>query len=277
MNLLNNAKTKFSFKFVRLSSTKIYSEKNSPKNPQNWENLDDTLLYYQCPLSQPSEKIAGFGFNKCLATTSIFLSGPDGWTLRYNDIVPKLQQLHKEGYRLVMFCNHSPIGRARHPDTKRNAVLQQIGRTGGVVEEINVPMDIFVSTYHPQKRKTGDAPALDSDNFRKPSPGMWKFLVEKCNGGVRADTAKSFYVGGSAGRPKSPTHKNADHSDYDLKFAESCGITFHTDTDYFDLSAKQQGPSLKGNKRGKRSPKQIGEGEEDDSSNETKAKEATKE
>jgi hypothetical protein len=50
------------------------------------------------------------------------------------------------------------------------------------------------------------------------------------------------------------------------------GITFHTDSDYFGTEAKQQGPSLKGNKRGKRAKA----GEQEGGAKETQA-EAAKE
>jgi histidinol phosphatase-like enzyme len=54
----------------------------------------------------------------------MFLAGPDSWTLRYQNIIPKLKELHDEGYRLVMFSNHSPIGRAVNPESKRNGINQ---------------------------------------------------------------------------------------------------------------------------------------------------------
>jgi hypothetical protein len=40
-----------------------------------------------------------------------------------------------------------------------------------------------------------------------------------------------------------------------LSFLENAKIKFYTDSDFFGDSTKLQGPSLKGNKRGKRSTK----------------------
>jgi histidinol phosphatase-like enzyme len=52
---------------------------------------------------------------------------------RYNDIIPKLAELHKDGYRLAIFANHSPIGRAVHPDAKRNGMPEQENDDSGEI------------------------------------------------------------------------------------------------------------------------------------------------
>jgi bifunctional polynucleotide phosphatase/kinase len=195
------------------------------------------LLYYECPESKPSKKIAAFGFNRSLANISLFLSGENGWTLRYTDIPEKLLDLHNAGYKIVIFSNHSPIGKAVRAETKEKAVLQQIKRTGGVAEAINVPINIFIATAKISKSEDEAA-----DIYRKPATGMWDFLIENCNGGVKPEIGKCFYVGGLAGRQKSEVNKHADHSDYDLKFAENVGLKFILDNEYF--REKGHGPAL---------------------------------
>lgn len=55
---------------------------------------------------------------------------------------------------------------------------------------------------------------------------MWDCLVEKCNGGVKVDVTKSFYVGDAAGRAK-------DHSASDKQFAAKCNLKFYTEKEFF--------------------------------------------
>jgi len=140
------------------------------------------------------------------------------------------------GTKLLFFSNHAPIGKAVRPDTKEKAILQQIRRTGGVAETVDVPIDIFVSTSKVQKSEEENV-----DKYRKPATGMWKYLVDNCNGGVTPDLSQCFYVGGLAGREKGPG-QSKDHSDYDLKFAENVGIKFILDNEYF--TEKGHGPTL---------------------------------
>jgi len=200
-----------------------------------------------------------------LGTTSIFKKGPDSWTLRYATAPAKLKELHEQGYKLVIFTNHSPIGRAVQEESRQKAIIQQTGRTGGFVELAQLPFQIFISAGRTQsqygKIQKGDPHNLETDIYRKPETGMWDFMAKNCNGGVSINLAESFYVGGAAGRPKADGRKNADHSDYDIKFAKNIGIKFYADDEYFELSAKQPGPSLAGNK--KRVSKKGQEGHED--------------
>lgn len=68
--------------------------------------------------------------------------------------------------------------------------------------------------------------ASTKDTNHKPSTGMWDCLVEKCNGGVKVDVTKSFYVGDAAGRAK-------DHSASDKQFAAKCNLKFYTEKEFF--------------------------------------------
>jgi len=211
----------------------------SPVNPQNWKT-HETLMYYESPNIVHSPKIAFFGFNKCLVTTSLYQRGPDAWRLRYTDIPQKLKELHDNGYKLVVFCNQSFIGQAQDPEAKERAIVHQTARMGGMIELIQLPFQIFVATARTARRS--DLPILDK--YRKPAPGMWNFLVAHCNGGIAPDISSCFYVGGAAGRPRIPGRR-ADHSDYDIKFAENAGLKYNTDEEYFGLESKQKGPPAK--------------------------------
>jgi len=211
----------------------------SPVNPQNWKT-HETLMYYESPNIVHSPKIACFGFNKCLVTTSLYQRGPDAWRLRYTDIPQKLKELHDNGYKLVVFCNQSFIGQAQDPEAKERAIVHQTARIGGMMELIQLPFQIFVATGRTARRS--ELPIVDK--FRKPAPGMWNFLIAHCNGGIPPEISSCFYVGGAAGRPRVPGRR-ADHSDYDIKFAENAGIKFITDEDYFGLDSKQKGPPAK--------------------------------
>jgi len=211
----------------------------SPVNPQNWKT-HETLMYYESPNIVHSPKIACFGFNKCLVTTSLYQRGPDAWRLRYTDIPQKLKELHDNGYKLVVFCNQSFIGQAQDPEAKERAIVHQTARMGGMIELIQLPFQIFVATARTARRS--ELPILDK--YRKPAPGMWNFLVAHCNGGIAPDISSCFYVRGAAGRPRIPGRR-ADHSDYDIKFAENAGLKYNTDEEYFGLESKQKGPPAK--------------------------------
>eukprot|EP01126_Amoeba_proteus_P008728 TRINITY_DN1328_c0_g1_i3.p1 TRINITY_DN1328_c0_g1~~TRINITY_DN1328_c0_g1_i3.p1 ORF type:complete len:241 (+),score=43.67 TRINITY_DN1328_c0_g1_i3:71-793(+) len=216
-----------------------FSSPQGPYDLNNWKQ-HEFMLYYEAPDCKPSSKIAAFGFNKALATTSIFKSGPDAWTMRYAEIPDKLRKLHEEGFKLVIFTNHSSIGKARTVVTRERATIQQTGRCAGLITLLGLPFQVFISTARAPDKKNPEI-----DFYRKPNPGMWHFMVEHCNAGITPDMEASFYVGGAAGRTVVPKGRNPDHSDYDILFAQNVGIPFFTDDDYFDMNTKLPGPPLK--------------------------------
>jgi len=212
-------------------------------------------MYWEHPNSKPSDKIACFGFNKSLVSTSIFRRGEEAWTIRYATIPEKLKALHEEGYKLVIFSNYSYIGSAVHPDIKQKEILQQTARCGGLVEILDLPFQIFVATAKTDKRRrvpdetpmmVSTPPPAVADPYRKPAPGMWNFLIQNCNGGIKPDMSKCFYVAGGAGRKKDSAagRKHDDHTDYDILFAKNAGLTFTPDDIYFDVKKKLPGPSM---------------------------------
>ena len=42
---------------------------------------------------------------------------------RYADVPDKLKELHDQGYKIVIFCNHSPIGRVVKPEPKERGII----------------------------------------------------------------------------------------------------------------------------------------------------------
>jgi len=182
------------------------------KDAWKWE---ETVMYWESDDIKHSDKIASFDFDGCLANTSLFKKGPDAWSILFPGIPDKLKSLHKEGYKLIIFTNQSDIGKAAKPETREKAINEKKGRLMGFVQMVGLPFQIFVST----------AKTTVADKYRKPAIGMWEFLRDKMNGGVKIDMAKSFFVGDAAGRKR-------DHSDSDIKFAAAVGLTFHTE-EYF--------------------------------------------
>jgi len=178
-----------------------------------------TLLYYEYGDIKPSSRIASFDYDGCLANTSLFKKGPDAWSVLFPGKTENvLKEVTEAGYKLVIMTNQSEIGRAKAAYEK--TVAEKKSRLLGFVKKIGLPCQIYVAT----------APSKAEDPFRKPGTGMWEFLEEHKNGGVKVDRSKSFFVGDAAGRPK-------DHSDTDLKMAQALGVTFYTEQQMFKEQA----------------------------------------
>ncbi|XP_071657207.1 bifunctional polynucleotide phosphatase/kinase isoform X2 [Patagioenas fasciata] len=182
-----------------------------------WHHLG-SLLVFEPPGLRPSAQIAGFDLDGTLITPKsgkVFPTGPDDWRILYPEIPKKLKQLHKEGYKLVVFTNQLGIsrGRLRPQDfkVKVEAVTQRLG----------VPLQVLVAT----------GPGI----YRKPVLGMWDHACQEANGDVTVSVAKSFYVGDAAGRPRlwAPGRPKKDFSCSDRLFALNAGLRFHTPEEFF--------------------------------------------
>ena len=71
-----------------------------------------------------------------------------------------------------------------------------------------------------------------TDQYRKPSPVMWRLFCETLNGELQIDEEESFYCGDAAGRIATETRKK-DHSADDKIYAQTIGLTFHTPESLF--------------------------------------------
>lgn len=85
--------------------------------------------------------------------------------------------------------------------------------------------------------------ATESDQYRKPALGMWKYCLEKVFTGQKVDMEGSFYCGDAAGRPASGTRKK-DFTDTDIKFAKNIGIRFLTPEQFFLDEKEEVAPKI---------------------------------
>lgn len=99
--------------------------------PWKWKG---TLLYFESPSIQPSDKIASFDFDGTLAKTSLFKHGADAWSILYPTCVQKLTKLYRAGYKLVIFTNQAAIGKAKA--TKEKVIAEKKGRLAGFVNKV---------------------------------------------------------------------------------------------------------------------------------------------
>lgn len=185
------------------------------KLPHCWKAFS-SVIFNEADDLHPSEKIAAFDFDGCLANTDVRRSGAEAWSLMYPSIPKKLQDYHQEGFKLVIFSNESNI--ERWTKSRQKAVDSKLGRLEAFLKVVKVPMQAFISCG---KEGSGDA-------CRKPSPGMWHLLERHLNGGVPIDKERSFYVGDAAGR-------KGDHSAADLGFAQAVDLKFYIPEDVFKL------------------------------------------
>jgi len=169
---------------------------------------------------QPSEKLACFDYDGCLAKTSLFSKGPDAWSVRHPSIPKRLKELHEKGYKLVIMTNQSDIGKAK-PENKPKMIAEKVARLTGFAKAVDLPFQILVATA-----KAKDA----SDAYRKPAIGMWTFAAEN-NGGITPKKDQCVFVGDAAGRKK-------DHGDTDRAFAHAAGLKFFTEDEFFENNAQ---------------------------------------
>lgn len=139
----------------------------------------------------------------------VFAKDCNDWKL-WDPVVPaKMQQLEKDGYKIVIFTNQMGISKGKTHLSDVQIKMENLAK------EMNIEIQAFL--------------AIEDDEFRKPSTIMWEVL-ENNNGGIKIDKAESFYCGDAAGR-KSLKHK--DFSDSDLKFSLNCGLKFFTPENLF--------------------------------------------
>lgn len=59
------------------------------------------VYFLQLGDPQQSEKVAAFDFDGTLVNTAVRRHGADAWSLLFNTVPQKLQQLHNDGFRIV--------------------------------------------------------------------------------------------------------------------------------------------------------------------------------
>ncbi|KAJ8585213.1 PNK3P-domain-containing protein [Rhizopogon salebrosus TDB-379] len=127
------------------------------------------------------------------------------WEWWRTTVPAKLQELHQEGYSIVLVSNQALRQRQLEDWKKKIPLISAALPT--------VPFRLFAASA--------------KDGFRKPMPGMWDeleriFAVDN----VRIDRDASFFVGDAAGRA-------GDFASTDRKWAVNIGIPFYTPEEYF--------------------------------------------
>ncbi len=98
----------------------------------------------------------------------------EDWVWWHETVPKKLAELHKDGYRLIIFTNQGGIekGHTKLDDIKRKCEK--------LIEEINAPMYVFIAT--------------GETHFRKPATSMYDFFVENCNQNVEVRNLKNIFI-----------------------------------------------------------------------------------
>lgn len=142
----------------------------------------ETLIVLSFHHQHPSEKIAAFDLDNTLIETVSgrkFARDITDWKLMVH-VKRKLQELHGNGFRIVIFTNQASIATGKLTKEDFTKKMNAIAKT------IDIPLLVFAATSH--------------DIYRKPCIGMWSYLLEHENGNLEPDLSCSFFVGDAAGR-----------------------------------------------------------------------------
>eukprot|EP00461_Guttulinopsis_vulgaris_P000507 UN00507 len=164
-------------------------------------------------------KIASFDFDHTIAypkSGDTFGQDANDYAFMSPNVLPKLRELYKEGYDIVIFTNQAGC-----VEKKRINMLKQ--KFDNVEKEAGIPMSWYIS--------------CDKNMFRKPSRGMWDFMLDHYFNLLHTkyptieftdviDWKNSYYVGDAAGRPgvtkaqaKKTGGREKDFSSGDIDFA----------------------------------------------------------
>lgn len=183
----------------------------------SWKDIDQKLIVFTSRGIKARSKIAGFDLDSTLITTQsgkVFAASITDWRILYPEVIPRLSELWKSGYKVVIFTNQLYIQK------KQLSVADLKAKIEKIVNELNIPVQVFI------------APGLNV--YRKPVTGMWKHLLDKANDGVTVSLKDSFFVGDAAGRIAGwAPGKKKDFSCNDRTFAANIGIDFYTPEEFF--------------------------------------------
>ncbi|XP_072281621.1 bifunctional polynucleotide phosphatase/kinase isoform X2 [Pyxicephalus adspersus] len=205
-----------------ITNTNIYYESPDKMRGEtcikdSWEE-DGKLLIFNKKGVQASCKIAGFDIDGTIITTKsgkVFPNSADDWRILYSESLKKLKELLKDGYKVVFFTNQMGISRGKlKPEVFKSKVE-------AILDHLSISVQVFVATA--------------MGIYRKPVTGMWDYLCEKANNGIKVQKEDCFYVGDAAGRPANwaPDRKKKDFSCSDRLFALNIGIKFYTPEEFF--------------------------------------------
>ncbi|KAI8340235.1 polynucleotide kinase 3 phosphatase-domain-containing protein [Chlamydoabsidia padenii] len=166
--------------------------------------------------SQGRVKIAAFDLDSTLITTlsgRTFAKNSTDWKWWDKNIPKRLEELHSDGYKIVVFSNQNGLNNEqRIADFKR--------KVADIFSQLTVPVVLYA--------------AMKKDQYRKPRTGMWDDMIKQHNEGALVELDQCFYVGDAAGRQDGWKPKmKKDHSCADRKFAKNINIPFYTPEAFF--------------------------------------------
>eukprot|EP00730_Choanoeca_flexa_P009715 TRINITY_DN12970_c0_g1_i1.p1 TRINITY_DN12970_c0_g1~~TRINITY_DN12970_c0_g1_i1.p1 ORF type:complete len:412 (+),score=114.90 TRINITY_DN12970_c0_g1_i1:118-1353(+) len=175
------------------------------------------LVVYDTDECVKSDRIVAFDIDWTIIkpkSDKKFPQGASDWTFLYPQVVPKLQELHKDGAKVVFVTNQAGVEKAK------STVNELTTKFSAIRESIGFPITTLVCT--------------GENHFRKPSIQLWEYIVQECNNGIQPDLSKCMFVGDAAGRAKNwAPGKPKDFNCSDRMFAENIGVAFQTPEEFF--------------------------------------------
>ena len=206
-----------------IAAKKAKAESSSLEFDLEWKSEGELkpgipdLIYLDGKDAFNSKEVFGFDIDNTITKTKSgrrFPTGPSDWVFRYSCVPKKLREINDTGGKVVFFTNQAGIEKGKATPVELEKKFEDI------VTAVGIPIQVFVSTGNNQ--------------YRKPSPGMWKFMETNCNGGLPVDVANSMFVGDAAGRPKNwAPGKPKDISCTDRMFGANVGCLFSTPEAFF--------------------------------------------
>lgn len=186
---------------------------HTPSDVSAWQREDSLLfldLHSTDTLIKTAEaktkhvKVAGFDMDDTIVMSKegkVFAKGRDDWKFIDPSVGAKLQNLHQDGFRVVIFSNQSGIGGKAWDESKANEIRGKIIDIGNA---LSIPISAWIATKE--------------DKYRKPGLGMWEHFTARLPHPV--DHTASFYCGDAAGRKiLTIAGRKKDFSCSDRKFA----------------------------------------------------------
>ena len=175
----------------------------------DWKKVGDGKLFVKMSNNTGSSKIAAFDIDGTIITTKsgkVFPTDIHDWRILYSEIPGKLKQLISDGYKIVFITNQAGIAKGK-------MTIQEFSvKVNNILKRLGVDALVFVSVS-------------DTGYYRKPRPGVWKWLERRGNSGVVVDRSQSFYCGDAAGREAGwSSGKKKDFSCSDRLFADNLGL-----------------------------------------------------
>jgi bifunctional polynucleotide phosphatase/kinase len=196
------------------------SARSSPPSLEQWKMVDSVMVLHRVPTAG-TIKVAGFDMDDTLVypkSGAVFAKSKSDWQWVSPQVVPKLRELHTEGYTIVVFSNQSGIfGKKCWNECKATECKAKII---DFLCELKVSGSAYVATAE--------------DNYRKPCTGMWDLFIKNCLP-AQIDVASSMYIGDAAGRKiMTLAGRKKDFSCSDRKFAYNANLKFKTPEEFFE-------------------------------------------